>query len=196
MFLNPDIIFGKYYKRKDLKNIENIYKRATASTLFIIFHEIPGHLKTHINSLDDSPGQVFINEQEIKMPKPDSGFFFEYILAGNIINCKYFVNSDISETLLDEKLYLGDNFDELKVKLNQIKNALSPMNIDIITDNEKKIKYLNGKIEDVNENYDKMTIDELFSFFSNLDEEKMAEMKDSDAYKFFSSFFDEKGKKF
>ena len=194
MFLNPDTIFGKYYKREDIKSKEKIFKRATAGTLFVLFHEIAGHLKTHINSLKDTPRQVYLNNQNINMPKPDSGYCLEYILAGNIVSCRHFVDSNISETLQDEKLYLCDNFNELKEKLTHIKNALSPINV-TITDNEKKVKYLNEKIDDINENYYKMTLDELFSFFSNLDDEKLAEMKDSDAYQFFSSFFNEKGKK-
>ena len=41
-----------------------------------------------------------------------------------------------------------------------------------------------------------MTIDELYSFFSGLNDEELAKMEDSDAYKFFTSFFNERGKKF
>ena len=202
IFLNPDTIFGKYYDKvclayikKDKNSCANIIKRATSSTLFVIFHEITGHLKTHINSLNDSPGQVHLNDKEVQMPKPDSGYFFEYIMADNIISCRHFVDSSISEQLLDEKLYLSDNFNELKEKLSQIKYALSPMNVTITKDNEKKVKFLNEKIDDINENYNKMTIDELYVFFSNLDEEQMKKIQDSEAYKFFLSFYNEKGKK-
>ena len=196
IFLNPDNTFGRYYKKTNLKNKEYIYKRATAGTLFIIFHEVTGHLKTHINSLTDSPGQTYINNQKIQMIIPDSGYYLEYIMADNIICCKYFINSDISETLLDEKLYLGDNFNELKVKQKKKKNALSPMNVINTKKKKKKIKYSQEQLDDINENYDKMTIDELFSFFSGLNDEEMAKMEDSDAYKFFTSFFNERGKKF
>ena len=194
LFLNPDTIFGKYYERilfkdkEDTNGDENIVKRATACTLFVIFNEITEYLKTNINGSNNSHVQVYINDKEFKKPKLDLGYFLEYIMPSNIINCRNFMDSNISEQLLDEKLYLSDNFDELKKKLNQIKYSVSPMNEAIKTDKEK--------IDYINENYNKMTIDELFVFFSNLNEEQMNEMKDSKAYKFFLSFYDEKGKKF
>ena len=116
--------------------------------LFIpcIFHELTGHMKTHINSENDSPDQAYINDfnlQLVKMDSPDSGYLFEFIMAGNFISCKYFINSSISENLLDEKLYLGDNFNELREKLQKMENVLSPMSVTKKPNNEKKSKDIN-----------------------------------------------------
>ena len=196
MFLNPDTILGKYNKTQNLK--ENILKRATACTLFVIFHELTGHMKTHINSENDSPDQAYINDfnlQLVKMDSPDSGYLFEFIMAGNFISCKYFINSSISENLLDEKLYLGDNFNELREKLQKMENVLSPMSVTKKPNNEKKSKDINEIIDDINLNYDKMTINELFIFFSSLSKEKKAEIENSDAYQYFASFYNKNGKK-
>ena len=196
MFLNPDTILGKYNKTQNLK--ENILKRATACTLFVIFHELTGHMKTHINSENDSPDQAYINDfnlQLVKMDSPDSGYLFEFIMAGNFISCKYFINSSISENLLDEKLYLGDNFNELREKLQKMEDVLSPMSVTKKPNNEKKSKDINEIIDDINLNYDKMTINELFIFFSSLSKEKKAEIENSDAYQYFASFYNKNGKK-
>ena len=197
MFLNPDTLLGGYYKNTN--NNEHIIKRATAGTLFIKFHEITGHLKTHVNSENNSPEQVYVdglNLTEIKMDKPDSGFLFEYILAKNYINCKYFMNSSHSEELLDENLYLSESFDQLKEKFNFLQNALSPITDNKETvDNEKKTKYLDELINDVNLNYNRMTINELFIFFSNLDPETKEKMKESEAYSYYLSLLNDCDKK-
>ena len=198
IFINPDTIFDRYYLKDSVSN--NIMKRATSGTLFVIFHEAAGHLKTHINNETDSPNQVYVKDfdlQEIKMTKNDSGFLFEHILSCSSISCKYFVDSSISEDLLNEELYLEDNFDNLQSKLKEIKNALSPNNnnVNYTTEQEKKQKELNEKIEDINLNYNKMTVNELLNFFSSLDDETMSKMEKSEAYAFFLTFFDEKGKK-
>ena len=196
MFLNPDTIFGRYFNKKNID--QNIIKRATACTLFVIFHEITGHLKTHINSKNNSPIQVYINDyniKEIKMNNPDSGFLLEYLFGGNIINCKYFINSKIAEELFNEKLYLSNNFNELREKLEKIENALSPFNQDE-KNKEKKEKILKDKINDINQNYYKMTFQELFFFFSNIDNKTLIKMKESDAYKHFLSYYNEDSKKY
>lgn len=196
IFINPDTIFDRYYSKNKFQT--NI-KRAIAGTLFVIFHEAAGHLKTHINSGTDSPHQIYIKDfdlQEVKMSKKnDSGYLFEYILAGNFIDCKSFLDSHVSEDLLNEELYLEDNFDNLRSKLKEIKNALFSYDNNNITEGEKKQKELNKKIEDINLNYHKMTVSELLIFFSSLDDKSMAEMEKSEAYAFFLSLFDEKGKK-
>ena len=77
-----------------------------------------------------------------------------------------FINYKISEELLDENLYLG--FDKLKEKLDQIKYV----------ENDELC-------EDININYYNMSYNDLFIYFSNLDEENKIKMKDSEAYKYF-----------
>ena len=198
IFINPDTILDKYYLNESVSN--NIIKRTTSGTLYIIFHETAGYLKTHINSETDSPNQIFvkdINLQEIKMIKNDSGFLFENIFQCSSISFKYFIDSSISEDLLDEELYLEDNFDNLLNKLKVIKNAFSRNNnnVNYTNEQEKKQKELFDKIEDVNLNYDKMTINVLIDFFSSLNDETMAKMENSEDNKFFLTFFEEKGKK-
>ena len=169
----------------------------TACTLFVLFHEIVGHMKTHINNEADSPNQIYLNDFKlvpINIEKPDSGFLFEYILSGKFISCKYFMNSKISEELLDENLYLGENFSELREKLDQIKYVLSSKVEAGVDGDKKKVESMDELCEDINYNYYNMSFNDLFIFFSNLDEEKKMKMKDSEAYKHFLSFYRE-GKK-
>ena len=195
IILNPDYYLGIYYKETNLRN--NIKKRMTACTLFVLFHEIVGHMKTHINNEADSPNQIYLNDFKlvpINIEKPDSGFLFEYILSGKLISCKYFMNSKISEELLDENLYLGENFSELREKLDQIKYVLSSKVEAGVDGDKKKVESMDELCEDINYNYYNMSFNDLFIFFSNLDEEKKMKMKDSEAYKYFLSFYRE-GKK-
>lgn len=190
IFLNPDYFLGIYFKKDNLSN--EIKKRMTACTLFVLFHEIAGHMKTHINNEVDSPNQIYQRDFKllsINMQNPDSGFLFEYILAGKFISCKYFMNSKISEELLDENLYLGENFDELREKLDQIKYALSSKVKYGEDGDKKKVESIDELCEDINYNYYSMSFNDLFIFFSNLDEENKIKMKDSEAYKYFLSFY-------
>ena len=195
MILNPDTLLWRYYKNK--KCNEQIIKRATAVTLFIIFHKITGQL-THVNSETNSPEQSYVNGLNLKEIKTDissSGYLFEYIMANNFI-CKYFINSSYSEELLNEDLYLSNSFTQLKEKLKLIEKELSPMiKTEKFDDNEKKAKSLDELINDVNLNYDRMTINELFIFFSSLDPGTKEKMVKSEAYQYYSSFFNESGKK-
>ena len=175
IILNPENFLGIYYNKNNLSN--NIKKRMIASTLFVLFHEIICHMKTHINNEDVSPNQIYLKDFNLlpnNMGNPDSGFLFEYISSGIFMGCKYFINYKISEELLDENLYLGDNFDKLKEKLDQIKYV----------ENDELC-------EDININYYNMSYNDLFIYFSNLDEENKIKMKDSEAYKYFLSFYRE-----
>ena len=195
MILNPDVFLGNFSAQILNKVIE---KRATSCTLFILFHEITGHLKTHINNNEDSPEQIFLDDfSPLSLPdtiKPDSGFLFEFILANNIINCKYFMNSKISEELLDPKLYLGDNFNELRNKLNKIKNAIYQENKLYDKKMSKSVIESNELTENINYNYFNMSYQDFLIYFSNLDEDKKKEAEDTDAYRYFLSLY-EGGKK-
>ena len=189
MILNPDNFLGHYCKNKELN--DNIVKRATSCILFILFHEIAGHCKTHINNETDSPNQVYIIDtlKLININEADSGHLFEFILTDYYVNCKYFINSEISAELLDENLYLGSDFNELKEKLQKINPGFSQTIQSGSNIKGKKAKIIDDEtIEEINLNYYNMTFTDLLIFFSNLDEEKKNEMKNTDAYKYYLSF--------
>jgi hypothetical protein len=104
--------FMSYKDNYDSTQISSIF-------LFLIFHEVCGHLKTNINNNSNSPYYHLNNELNLiftNFTDNDSGFIFESILTGSIINCKAMIKSEKSKELFDIKYYIQDNFDELKKK--------------------------------------------------------------------------------
>ena len=78
-----------YYRNKD--SYKNLDKRLQAAFLFLIFHEVCGHLKTHINNNVLSPRHYFNNNITLILStfiKSDSGFIFENILTNNCIDLR------------------------------------------------------------------------------------------------------------
>ena len=115
-----------YYTNKDLYKNNN--KRLQAAFLFLIFHEICGHFKTHIKNNKLSPKHYFNNDLTLLLStfkKADSGFIFEVILANNFTDLKCLIEGERLEELLDVKYYTQKNFKELNDKINQLsKNIL------------------------------------------------------------------------
>ena len=73
-----------------------------------MFHEICGHFKTNINnqSIENSPNYHFDENLNLiyrEFGHEDSGYIFESILTGNIINSRAMLQDIKSEELLDFK---------------------------------------------------------------------------------------------
>lgn len=97
---------------------------ATASILFLIFHEICGHFKTNINNLENTPSQFYDYEYKIITYKlgeiSDSGNIFENFLASDIVNISSFYKISNIKELLSVDLYTKDDFSKLNQILNQL----------------------------------------------------------------------------
>jgi len=201
-----------YYTNKDLYKNNN--KRLQAAFLFLIFHEICGHFKTHIKNNKLSPKHYFNNDLTLLLStfkKADSGFIFEVILANNFTDLKCLIEGERLEELLDVKYYTQKNFKELNDKINQLsKNILCGPESSI--DEKKKSKdnskgekcslkglpdHLIKKLEEAEKNIDNYGYHQLYPLFKipdNMTSEHFDEiLKNNLVYKKFKAIaIDEK----
>ena len=169
-------------------------KRISSICLFLIFHEICGHLKTNMNNnkpIINSPGYYIDNNLNLIFTDfgiNDSGYIFESILVVDIINVSSMISNPKSEDLFNIKYYIQENFDELKTKLKEFnppiisnKNSLfvkysdktKPINVDIYKEKkyseknleEKLPKEFIEKLKEVEKNLDKYNYNTLFPIF-------------------------------
>ena len=109
----PNDFLGEYLKFTRNDEIEN---RKISAVLILLVHQLGSYLKTHIINESDSPRRIFLNNLEVKvidLKESDSGFLFEYSFAKGSIEVDNFINSENSFKLLNKKLYLGKNFEEI-----------------------------------------------------------------------------------
>ena len=142
---------------------------ATVVSLFLIFHEICGHLKTGINNDKDTPKKNYSEDLKIMTNSGilnDSGFIFEKLLSGSTINPIDIMNySDKKEieSLLNYKIYINKDFEDLRKKMTQIQTKGK----NSIAFGGKKPKIKGGNSNNDNEyDYSKMNIAQLFGMFS------------------------------
>lgn len=187
-------LLGKY-RNQDKPLEKKIKKRVASSTLFILLYEIIGYLKNKINNLNKeilSYGEedlidLFYKEGEIN--ESNLQFLFK---VDNFIELKYFICKEYSEEFLNEQLYLANNFDKLKNKLEEFYKLIY-----IINEKNQKQKYnVDQKIEYLEYNYYDMNYRELFSFFSFLTDEESEKLANTDGYRYFMTFFQDNGKKY
>ena len=127
-------------------------KRISAVFLFLIFHEVCGHLKTNINNqaITDSPGHYLdenLNLIYTELSDSDSGFILESILTKNIMNCRLMLSEPKTEDLLDLKLYIQENFDDLKKKVEEFSPKIIIKNPQFKYDDKKKTNIINNRDE-------------------------------------------------
>lgn len=111
-----------FIEKKDYLNIKSFLARITSAFLFLVFHELCGHLKSNINNIQNSPNYHLDNEFNLIYTDfgiKDSGYTFESILAGNIINTSVLVSDNKAEKLCNINLYAQDNFNDLKKIINE-----------------------------------------------------------------------------
>lgn len=138
---------------------------ATLVSLYLIFHEVCGHLKTAINNTKDTPKKYYSNYLKIYSISGiiDSGYIFERFLCDGTIKPIDIMNSNDKQkikSLLDYNNYIGEDFSYLKQKLNEIQRK---------GQNSNHSSGKKSKVKDDNENdeydYDKMNISELYELF-------------------------------
>ena len=183
----------------------NINNKLKTSFLFLIFHELCGHLKTNINNEELSPRYYIDNDLNLiftNFSKADSGFIFEHILTNNCISLQNIINEEHFEDLFDLKYYIQDNFDELKNKIKQFSKSIrfsSKLNPE-----EKKFRHISEVdknpltklpdsmvklLEEAEENLDKYNYHSLFPLFkipNNMSSEEFDDiLKNNRVYKKF-----------
>ena len=192
--------------------------------LFLIFHEVCGHMKTNINNITGSPSYHLdkdLNIIYLDMESNDSGFLFECILSGNIINCKAMFQNSSTKELFDIKYYIQDNFNDLRNKINKIGKSIignkftyqnyndkkRPIKVEV--DKEKKTnkkemdqlpKELLDTLSEIEQNLDEYNYHSLFPLFKipeGMSLEVFQELlKDNPVYKKFKKLLPSKNKKY
>ena len=159
-------------------------EKRISSAIMILFRELGGHLKIHINNKIESPRDIFLpnlNLITLNLKKNDYGFLLEFLLSGDSIEISNFIYSEKSKELLNKNLYLGDNFEKLK-------NILISIGSKTI---EKKI--LSEK-DLVKFNYGILNYQQLTKLFNEMDEETFN--NNQEVYKYYlSKFFGNPDKK-
>ena len=164
IFYNP---FTYLENEVYLHKLENTNEdSATLVSLYLIFHEICGHLKTANNNIKDTPKKYYSNNLKIFTVSGimDSGYIFENFLCDGTIKPIDIMNSKDKqeiESLLDYNNYIGEDFSYLKQKLNKIQRK---------GQNSKNSSGKKPKTKDVDDendeyDYDKMNISELYELF-------------------------------
>ena len=155
------------------------------------------------------------------MESSDSGFLFECILSGNIINCKAMFQNSSTKELFDIKYYIQDNFNDLRNKINKIGKSIignkftyqnyndkkRPIKVEV--DKEKKTnkkemdqlpKELLDTLSEVEQNLDEYNYHSLFPLFKipeGMSLEVFQELlKDNPVYKKFKKLLPSKNKKY
>ena len=114
----------------DLNNLSTVI-------LFLIIHEALGHKKKNINNENiDTPREYYgTNFEELSLETSDSGLMLENIIFGKVFEPKYLINNKNPQILLNEKLYLEKNFENLHKLYSELENNLD---LNDITEEEKE----------------------------------------------------------
>lgn len=188
----------------DLNNLSTVI-------LFLIIHEALGHKKKNINNENiDTPREYYgTNFEELSLETSDSGLMLENIIFGKVFEPKYLINNKNPQILLNEKLYLEKNFENLHKLYSELENNLD---LNDITEEEKEeynegigIKLKSNKInkqlietnssDEDNEDYPILYHD-LLAKYGNLNEKQKKQNKDNLEYQLFLLMYKDKKKKY
>ena len=208
--LSSELITFNLLSFMDKIDFTNIEKRLSSLILFLIFHEVCGHFKTNINNqlIENSPSYHLDENLNLiyrDFGLEDSGFIFESILTGNVIDCNAMLKDPKSEELFDIKLYIQDNFTELqkkieefspnittntpKVKYDDKTKKTSDITKTIQTGNDELPQELIDKLNEVEKNLDKYNYNRLYPIFrvpEGMTKQRFKELlKDNVVYKKF-----------
>lgn len=106
-----------FMERNDYFNFNSSLPRITSGFLFLVFHELCGHLKSNINNNQNSPNYYL--DSNLNLIYTDSGYTFESILAGNIINTSVLISDEKADKLSNINLYTQENFNDLQNLINE-----------------------------------------------------------------------------
>ena len=180
---------------------EKNYKNATCIILFLLFHECCGHQKKNINNKNiDTPRKHHDNNFiDFSVDKVDTVKAFEIILFGEIIVLKFLMKNGNLEKLLDFKLYIGKNFDNLrKIILNLETNEENkkenekeekPIIIKQTKQKEKKVK--SNRIE----NKAHLIYHDLFRIYANINDEQKKSLERGEGYQRFLKLYKKRKKR-
>ena len=180
---------------------KEIQERKSSAVLIILFHELCGHLKTHINNVYDSPKTIYqqnLKVEEVKLLNSDSGFLLEHIFVKGSIEVKNFIRSENSKKLLDKTLYLGNNFDKLNKILVEKEDSIvkeTEIEPDFIKEFFEKKQNNEETNKILSENYKDLGYHELTKLLSNMSEEELKQNKKIYDY-YIKEFFSDPNKKY
>ena len=108
-------------------NNEISFKNLELVIFLLLLYESLGYKKKNINNEDmDSPKAYYgADFEELSLNDSDTGIILEKILFGKPFNPKYLMKNNNPFKLLDENLYLGKNFDNLKNIYSEIEKKFN-----------------------------------------------------------------------
>ena len=188
----------------------NIERRLSSVFLILLYREVCGYFKTNINNQQLENSQSYHLDENLNLiytefGKHDSGFIFESLLTESIIDSRKLLLDKKSGDLLDIKLYIQDNFDDLKkiieefnpkittnkpiYKYDDKQRPINDKNETWKVDEEELPESLKIKLNEVEKNLDDYTYHSLFTLFKipkGMTEDKFKRLlKDNSVYKKF-----------
>ena len=176
IYYNPYIFIPFNEDLLNLKD-DNMKKKATCVSLFLVFHEYCGHLKNGINNLEDTPRQFYNNDLIVNYGGVpcinDAGYIIEYFLFNRVINAKKIMyNDNIIDigSLLNFKYYVKSDLTDLRNLLDKILHKKKKKS----KSDENKLK----ELLDDDIDYEKMDVSELWELLSKKPENMTQEEYD------------------
>ena len=186
-------------------NFETTFNNLISVFLFLFIHQILGYKKNINNEDIGTPrGYYGINYEELLSGDSDTGIILEKIIFGKLFNPNILMKNKNPQIFLNEKLYVGQNFEKLhklysefekNVKDNQIEEQeeRKNYNIDLKKNFKKSGKDLiNENISDEEEEENHLLFHDLFEIYGDLSEEEKIKNQNNIEYQRFLFLFDKK----
>ena len=129
-----------YYFPNNLK-YDKIFNNLVTVIFFLLLHESLGHKKKNINNEDIDSARTYYGTyfEELSINNLDTGIILEKILFGKIFSPEYLMKNQNPLKFLDEKLYLGKNFESLQKIYSELEKEIKN-NLNKNPRKEKKVK--------------------------------------------------------
>ena len=187
-------------------NFETTFNNLISVFLFLFIHEILGHKKSNINNEDIGTPRAFngINYEELLSGDSDAAIFLEKIIFGKLFNPNILMKNKNPQIFLNEKLYVGKNFEKLhklysefekNVNDNHIKEQeeRKNYNLDLKKNfNKSGQDLINENISDEEEEENHLLFHDLFEIYGDLTEEEKIKNQNNIEYQRFLFLYDKK----
>ena len=183
-----------YFPRN--KDFEFSFNNLVLVTFLLLLYESLGHKNKNINNEDiDSPRVYYGTDfEELSLNNSDTSIILELILFGRHFNLKNLMKNKNPFKLLDENLYLGKNFDNLKDIYSEIEKEFNNKSKIEKSEEEKeeekeeaenlnlkksgkKINLTDNDDEEEEEEENILLFHDLFAIYGDLNEEEKKKMK-------------------
>ena len=190
------------------KNNEISFKNLVLVIFLLLLYENLGHKKKNINNedIDSSKAYYGTDFEELSLNNSDTCIILEKILFGKPFNPKYLIKNNNPFILLDENLYLGKNFDNLKNIYSEIEKKFNykskiEKREEEKEEEKKEEENLNlensGKLINLTDNDDEeeennLLFHDLFAIYGDLNEEEKKRNENNLDYQKFLIMYEEK----